>query len=464
MKKTHTVNPAPFQDNGALNSVARNANSPRAKAHVVKRCWVNPFESYLIRLRHAGKTLGLSKNQLKALEKPNNIVERNIKITRDNGKKQTLRAYRVQFNNARGPYKGGIRYHPGANLDEVKSLAAAMAIKCAVVNIPLGGGKGGVQLNPKEYSRAEIERVSRAFARAMSDYIGVDKDIPAPDVYTTAEIMGYMLDEYEKIKGRSEPGMITGKPLALGGSLGRDTATAQGGVYVLLNILASAGMKTRGLRVAVQGFGNAGFHAARLLHDKGFTIVGLSDSKGAIFRADGLDPLHVQKAKHEHDSITGLYCQGGVCDDKRMKRDGASVGENEDLLEADCDILIPAALDNQLTAENAPRVKAKVILELANGPTTPEADAIFEKRGIKVIPDVLANSGGVAVSYFEWIQNRQGYYWTEAEVFEKLQPLMTSASQAVWQGAEKHKLSLRDSAFLLGVERLAEALRARGVV
>ena len=191
----------------------------------------------------------------------------------------------------------------------MKSLAAAMAIKCAVVNIPLGGGKGGVQLNPKEYSRAEIERVSRAFARAMSDYIGVDKDIPAPDVYTTAEIMGYMLDEYEKIKGRSEPGMITGKPLALGGSLGRDTATAQGGVYVLLNILASAGMKTRGLRVAVQGFGNAGFHAARLLHDKGFTIVGLSDSKGAIFRADGLDPLHVQKAKHEHDSITGLYCQ-----------------------------------------------------------------------------------------------------------------------------------------------------------
>lgn len=425
---------------------------------------VNPFESYLTRLNHAGKTLGLSKTLIKALEKPNNIVERNIKIARDNGKRETLRAYRVQFNNARGPYKGGIRFHPGANLNEVKALSAAMAIKCAVVNIPLGGGKGGVQLNPKEYSRAEIERISRAFARAMADFIGVDKDIPAPDVYTTAEIMGYMLDEYEKIKGRSEPGMITGKPLALGGSLGRDTATAQGGVYVLLDMLKASGLKTKGLRVAVQGFGNAGFHAARILHSQGFTIVGLSDSRGAIFRKSGLDPLHVQKAKHEHDTITGLYCKGGVCDDKRMKKDGAKVGTNEDLLEIDCDILIPAALDNQLTKENAPRVKAKLIMELANGPTTPEADAIFEKRGIKVIPDVLANSGGVAVSYFEWIQNREGYYWTESEVFQKLKPLMESASQAVWRMAKEKDSSLRDSAFLLGVARIAEALRARGVV
>ncbi|MDO8561975.1 MAG: Glu/Leu/Phe/Val dehydrogenase, partial [bacterium] len=376
------------------------------------RVAVNPFESYLTRLRHSAKTLALSKTQLKALEKPNNIIERKIKITRDNGKKETLRAYRVQFNNSRGPYKGGIRFHPGANLDEVKALAAAMALKCAVVDIPYGGGKGGVQLNPKEYSRTEIERVARAFARTMSEFIGVNKDIPAPDVYTTPEIMGYMLDEYEKVKGRSEPGMITGKPLALGGSRGRDTATAQGAVYVLLDILKASGLRKKGLRVAVQGFGNAGFHAARLLHAMGFSIVGLSDSQSALFRADGLDPMHVQKAKHEHDTITGLYCQGGVCDDEQMKKDGASVGTNEDLLETDCDILIPAALDNQLTAQNAARVKAKFILEIANGPTTPEADSIFEKRGIKVIPDILANSGGVAVSYFEWIQNREGYYWT----------------------------------------------------
>lgn len=424
---------------------------------------VNPFESYLIRLRNAGKTLGLSKAQLKALETPDNIVERNIKIARDNGKKQTLHAYRVQFNNARGPYKGGIRFHPGANLDEVKALAAAMALKCAVVNIPFGGGKGGVQLNPKDYSRSEIERVSRAFARAMADFIGVDKDIPAPDVYTTAEIMGYMLDEYEKIKGRSEPGMITGKPLALGGSLGRDTATAQGAVYVLIDMLKASGLRTRGLRVAVQGFGNAGFHAARLLHAMGFTIVGLSDSRGAIFRDDGLDPLHVQKSKHENDTITGIYCKGGVCDDKRMRKDGAHVGTNEELLEVNCDILIPAALNNQLTKENAPRVKAKFVLEIANGPTTPEADAIFEKRGIKVIPDVLANSGGVAVSYFEWIQNREGYYWTEEEVFAKLKLLMDSASQAVWRMAKEKNSSLRDAAFLLGVARIAEALRARGI-
>lgn len=425
---------------------------------------VNPFESYLTRLQHAAKTLSISKAQVKALKKPNKIIERNIKITLDNGKKKTLRAYRVQFNNARGPYKGGIRFHPGANLDEVKALAAAMALKCAVVNIPMGGGKGGVQLNPKEYSRAEIERVSRAFARAMANFIGVDKDIPAPDVYTTPEIMGYMLDEYEKVKGHSEPGMITGKPLALGGSAGRDTATAQGAVYVLLDMLKASGLRTQGLRVAVQGFGNAGFHAARLLHAMGFTIVGLSDSQGAIFRADGLDPMHVQKAKHEHDTITGLYCKGGVCDDERMKKDGASVGTNENLLEADCDILIPAALDNQLTKENAPRVKAKFVLEIANGPTTPEADAIFEKLGIKVIPDVLANAGGVAVSYFEWIQNREGFYWTEEEVFEKLKPLMVAASQAVWHRAIEKDSSLRDAAFLLAVERLAESLRARGVV
>lgn len=424
----------------------------------------NPFESYLTRLRHAALALALSKAQLKALENPNKIIERDIKITLDNGKKKTLRAYRVQFNNARGPYKGGIRFHPGANLDEVKALAAAMALKCAVVNIPMGGGKGGVQLNPKEYNRAEIERVSRAFARAMANFIGVDKDIPAPDVYTTPEIMGYMLDEYEKVKGRSEPGMITGKPLALGGSQGRDTATAQGAVYVLLDMLKASGLRTEGLRVAVQGFGNAGFHAARLLHALGFSIVGLSDSQGAIFRADGLDPMHVQKAKHEHDTITGLYCKGGVCDDERMKKDGASVGTNEELLETDCDILIPAALDNQLTKENAPRVKAKFILEIANGPTTPEADAIFEKRGVKVIPDVLANAGGVAVSYFEWIQNREGFYWTEEEVFEKLKPLMVAASQAVWHTAKEKNSSLRDAALLLAVERLAESLRARGVV
>ncbi|MDO8481670.1 MAG: Glu/Leu/Phe/Val dehydrogenase [bacterium] len=425
---------------------------------------VNPFESYLTRIRHASKTLALSKAQLKSLETPDKIIERDIKITRDNGKKQTLRAYRVQFNNARGPYKGGIRFHPGANLDEVKALAAAMAIKCAVVNVPFGGGKGGVELNPKEYSRAEIESVSRAFARAMAGFLGVDKDIPAPDVYTTPEIMGYMLDEYEKIKGHSEPGMITGKPLALGGSLGRDTATAQGAVYVLLDMLKASGLRTKGLRVAVQGFGNAGFHAARILHTLGFIVVGLSDSRGAIFREDGLDPMHVQKAKHEHDTITGIYCKGWVCDDKKMKKDGARVGTNADLLEADCDILIPAALDNQLTKENAPRVKAKFILEIANGPTTPEADAIFERRGVKVIPDVLANSGGVAVSYFEWIQNRQGYYWTEDEVSEKLKPLMESASQAVWSMSKEKNSSLRDAAFLLGVERLAESLRARGVV
>jgi glutamate dehydrogenase/leucine dehydrogenase len=423
----------------------------------------NPFAFYIERLRQAADSLGLSDAERVILEKPDAIIEREISLIRDDGTREKLRAYRVQFNNARGPYKGGIRFHPAADLDEVKALAAAMAIKCAVVNVPLGGGKGGVQFNPKEYSRAEIERVSRGFVRALGHALGVDKDIPAPDVYTTPAIMGYMLDEYEKMRGASEPGMITGKPLALGGSLGRDTATAQGGVYVLEYMIDALGHDRSKLRVAVQGFGNAGFHAARLLHNLGYMIVGLSDSQGALMGSRGLDPMRVQKAKHEHDSITGLYCTGSVCDEEKMERDAVTIGANADLLETDCDILIPAALDNQLTAENAPRVKAKIILELANGPTSPEADAIFERSGIKVIPDVLANSGGVAVSYFEWVQNRQGYYWTEDEVRERLKPLMVNASEAIAKTSMEKKVSLRDAAFLLGVQRITDALRARGI-
>jgi len=422
----------------------------------------NPFAFYIERLRHAGGALGLSEIECGALEKPDTIIERDIPLTRDDGTRETLRAYRVQFNNLRGPYKGGIRFHPAADLDEVKALAAAMAIKCAVIGIPFGGGKGGVQFNPKEYSAAEIERVARGFVRAMGDTLGVDRDIPAPDLYTTSAIMGYMLDEYEKMNKHSEPGMITGKPIVLGGSLGRDRATAQGGVYVLEHMIDTLELDRSHLRVAVQGFGNAGFHAARILHALGYTIVGLSDSKGSLIGVQGLDPLRVQKAKQEYGTVAGLYCPDGVCDEVQMEKDGVSIGANEDLLAMDCDILIPAAFDNQITGENAPRINAKIILELANGPTTPEADAILKRRDIKVIPDVLGNAGGVAVSYFEWVQNKQGYYWTEEEVLSRLKPIMVAAFQSVWDtGMEKH-VTMRDAAFLLGVERLATALRARG--
>lgn len=408
--------------------------------------FVNPFESYLSRLAHAAEILNLSDAERKILERPDRILDKKIELVRDDGTKETFRAYRVQFNNARGPYKGGIRFHPAADLDEVKALAAAMAIKCAVVDIPMGGGKGGVQFDPKQYSDPEIERVSRAFVRAMEDNIGADKDIPAPDVYTNAKIMGIMLDEFQKMHGRNEPAMITGKPLELGGIVGRDTATARGGVYVLDHVINMLGLAQKGLRVAVQGFGNAGATAARLLHEAGYVIVGISDSGGAILSEHGLDPNVILEQKKAN----------GV-----LAYPNARTASNEELLETDCDILIPAALDNQLTAENAPRVKARIILELANGPTTPDADRIFAERGITVIPDILANAGGVTVSYFEWLQNRDGSTWSEEKVREKLKVIMTNASESLETKAKERKVSLRDAAFLLGVERIVEAERTR---
>ena len=425
----------------------------------------NPFLSYLTRLERAADTLKLSSRQHEELKKPNVIVEKKLDIVRENATRASLPAYRVQFSNARGPYKGGICFHPAADLDEVKALAAAMAVKCAVVDIPLGGGKGGVQFNPKEYTRGEIERVARAWAREFAPAIGVDKDIPAPDVYTNAEIMGYMLDEYEKTVERSEPGVITGKPLSIGGIVGRDTATAQGGAYVLDTIVKALELEPSKLRVAVQGFGNAGYHIARILHTSGYRIVGLSDSKGALMSTGsrGLDPEAAFRAKHEHDVITALYCPGSVCDEEKLERDQVKIGTNEDLLTMECDILIPAALDNQLTKENAGLVKASLILELANGPTTPEADAVFAERGIHLVPDVLANAGGVTVSYFEWLQNRAGARWSETDVSEKLKPIMVSAAQAVWNMARDKDVTMREAAFLVGIRRIAEALHARGI-
>lgn len=411
-----------------------------------------PFEFYIDRLEKAALALELSPAQLYALKTPNHVLEQDITIERDNGEKETLRAYRVQFNNARGPYKGGIRFHPDADVDEVTALAAAMALKCAVVGVPLGGGKGGVQCDPKKYSKTEIERISRAFVGSMAEHLGIDRDIPAPDVYTTPDIMGYMLDEYEKITGRSEPGMITGKPIILGGSLGRDIATAQGAVYALEEYLHSTDMTKTGLRVAIQGFGNAGYHAARILHSMGYTIVGLSDSKGALLSPLGLDPVALCSNRKKGESISAL-ANGDMF-----------ASTNHELLTVDCDILIPAALDNQITNQNAKDVKAKIILEIANGPTSPEADTILHERNVTVIPDVLANAGGVTVSYFEWVQNRQQYYWTEAEVLERLKPIMIEATRHVRAIALEKNITLREAAFLFGIKKIADALDARGVV
>ncbi|PIR92961.1 glutamate dehydrogenase [Candidatus Falkowbacteria bacterium CG10_big_fil_rev_8_21_14_0_10_43_10] len=409
-----------------------------------------PFNNYLTNLEKAAKILNLSEKETAALREPNKVIEKKISVALDSGEQKEFNAYRVQFNNARGPYKGGIRFHPAADISEVKALAALMAVKCATVNIPFGGGKGGVQCNPKELSAGELEKVARAWARAMADDIGVDKDIPAPDVYTTPEIMAYILDEYEKIKGRSEPGLITGKPIDLGGSLGRGTATAQGAVYVLEELIKMLGKEQGQLTVAIQGFGNAGYFAANILHNLGYKIVAVSDSKGGIYNATGLNPVEIMKIKEEQGSVTNAA--------------GAQIITNEEILTCDCDILIPAALDNQIREDNTAAVKAGIILEISNGPTTPAADKILREKGVVVVPDVLANAGGVTVSYFEWVQNRMGYYWTEEEVFAKLKPIMVKAFQDIWRFAEEKKIALRDAAFILAVERIVKAMRLRGRV
>lgn len=411
-----------------------------------------PFQNYQTNLKKAAKVLDLSEREIETLETADRILEKTITLKTAGGDKELV-AYRVQFNNARGPYKGGIRFHPEADLDEVKALAAAMAIKCAVVNIPLGGAKGGVQFNPKDFSEKEIEEISRAWARAMADGIGKDKDIPAPDVYTTPQIMGYMMDEFEKVTGRSEPGVITGKPISLGGSQGRGTSTAQGGVYVLEELLRVTESAKTGLRIAVQGFGNAGYHVARILHNAGHIIVAVSDSKGGIYSEKGFDPEQLEAAKKEHGSLAIAKTKLNL---------DAKIITNGELLVCDCDVLIPAALDRAINKDNAKDVKARFIVELANGPTTPEADDILHKKNIILIPDVLANAGGVTVSYFEWVQNGMNFYWTEKEVLEKLKPIMNSAFTDIWKLSKEHGTTLRDAAFIIGVKRIHEAMKARG--
>ncbi len=414
-----------------------------------------PFKDYTHRIQKIGKTLGFSEKEIKYLTTPQSIIKKTLTIP---GSKKKFPAYRVQFNNARGPYKGGIRFHQDANSDEVKTLAANMAIKTAVVGIPLGGGKGGVQFNPKEYSKKQIEQIARAWSRAMSPYIGVDKDIPAPDVYTTPEIMGYILDEYEKKIKKSEPGMITGKPIALGGSLGRDTATAQGGVFVLKSLLKALSKKAPGKKVVVQGFGNAGAHAADILSKEGFTIVGVSDSRGALYSKRGLKVEEIRHFKDEGKSMKDIYDIW----QKDSKKNEVELLSNEEILMSSCDILVLAALDNQLRGDNVDGVQAHIVLEIANGPVTPEADSILLNKKILVVPDILANAGGVVVSYFEWVQNRMQMYWTKEEVHQKLQGIMEKSFKDVWEHHKIANSTLRDASLSIALLRIVEAGRARG--
>lgn len=422
---------------------------------------MTPFEQIQHHMRGAAAALDLSEEVIKRFSEPYATHEHTLTIETEKGEER-FPAFRVQFNNARGPYKGGVRFHPDVNLAEVEALAAAMAVKCAVVGIPLGGAKGGVEVSPKEYSCQDIEKIARAYAESFSDVLGVDQDIPAPDVYTNPQIMGWMLDAYERKVGRSEPGMITGKPLSIGGSCGRGSSTARGGVLVLHEHLGLEGKKPEDTRVAVQGFGNAGAHVAKFLHNMGYTIVAVGDSQGTLYNPSGLDPIAVERAKLETRAVTGLYCEGSVCDIDALRSDGAEVLSAEAVLGVECDVLIPAALDNAIREDTVSEVKATTILELANNPITPEADRTLFERGVVVLPDVLANAGGVTVSYFEWVQNRQQFYWTEREVLDRLKDIMLAAYGDIRSRVKDQTKSYRNAAYELGISRIVEAMEAKG--
>ena len=416
----------------------------------------NPFQNYLRILKRSWEILWLKEEDLERLTRPNKIHNNKINVKMDNWEEKEFSAYRMQFNNSRWIYKWWIRFHPDANEDEVKALSALMAIKCAVVDIPMWWWKWWVQCNPKEMSAWEIERTARAWVQSMSDFIWKNKDCPAPDVYTNPQIMAWMLDEFEKIKWRTEPWVFTWKPLELWWSQWRGSATAQWWVYVLEEYVKANYLDKTKLRVAVQWFWNAGFFVAKILKELWYKIVAISDSKWASFCKKWevcdinwwISPIDAMKIKREHGSVT---------DSQNL-----DIISNEELLECDCDILIPAALDNQITKKNAHKIKAKIILELANWPTTTEADKILEEKWIVVIPDVLANAGWVTVSYFEWVQNNMGYYWTEKEVQKKLKPIMVDAFHDIYKLSKEKNISLRESWFAIAVERLLKAMDLRG--
>ena len=408
----------------------------------------NLFANCIRQLEIVSKARKLSQEELEMLRNPERILTFTIPIRMDNGSIKRFYGIRVQFNSSRGPTKGGIRYFPKVNLSEVKALAFWMMLKCAVIGIPYGGAKGGIKCNPKKLSDSELERLSRGYIRQVYKFIGPNTDIPAPDIYTTPQIMAWMMDEYELLVGKHAPGVITGKPIGLGGSQGRSFATAQGGCYIWRTVAKNKNFKPADTTVVVQGFGNAGYHAARILHEWGYKVIALSDSKGGIYNPNGLHPEAVKKVKSEKGSVT--------------KMPGVKKLTNNELLELKCDLLVPAALENQITKDNATNIKAKYILELANGPTTPEADVILFKRRIIVLPDILANAGGVTVSYLEWVQNLQGYYWTEEEVLKRLEPLMIEAYKAVKASSKEFKTDYRTGAQIYAIKKIIEAERLRG--
>ncbi|MFH2118460.1 MAG: Glu/Leu/Phe/Val dehydrogenase [Candidatus Paceibacterota bacterium] len=389
---------------------------------------------------------------IKRLSEPDKVLKTELAITMDDGSTQKFTAFRAQHNNARGPYKGGIRYHQQVSEAEVKALSTWMTWKCAVTGIPYGGSKGGIIVNPRELSISELERLSKAYARWLADKIGPWVDVPAPDVNTTGQIMAWMVNEYQQALGeknliQENPlATFTGKPLELGGSQGREEATGLGGMFILQKLAKALKLSPKTTTIAVQGFGNVGFWFAKHAASKGYRVVAVSDSKGGTYVKGGLDPVKALAYKKKHGSVTNF---------------GKPL-TNEELLELKVDILVPAALENVIDKENASKIKARAIIEMGNGPTTPEADEILAKNKVLLIPDVLANSGGVTVSYFEWVQNLQGYYWTHQEVTSKLQPLMEKAFDEMWAAKEKHQVDGRMATYVTAVQRVVDAMILRG--
>lgn len=423
---------------------------------------MNFFQNTLNLIESSSNIMNLSKEAKEILSHPQRIIEVSMPIKMDSGETKVFTGFRVQHCDVPGPFKGGIRYHPQVDMEEVKALATLMTFKCAVVGIPLGGGKGGIIVDPKTLSKGELERLTRSYTQKIAPFIGPEKDVPAPDVNTDGQIMAWVADEYSKHRGHNAIGVVTGKPLNVGGSLGRDTATAQGGYYVLEEIIKEKGINPKETTVVIQGFGNAGANAAQILDAHGFKVIAVSDSKGGMHCSNGIHVVNALKCKMEKGSIH--ECALGAVDYHISEGATCERITNEQLLELECDILVLSALENQVTEKNAGNVKAKMILELANGPINAEADKILNERGIMVIPDILANAGGVTVSYFEWVQNLANYYWTAEEVQQRLEIIMKQSWQRVYGASKHYKCSLRMGAFITAFDRLSGLMKARGII
>ena len=409
------------------------------------------------RLEKALKHVNISSDAIARLQHPKTSLSVSIPVRMDDGSLKVFSGYRVRYEDTRGAGKGGVRYHPNVTLDEVQSLAFWMTFKCALLDLPFGGAKGGITVNPKELSKAELERLSRGYVDGIADAIGIDTDILAPDVYTNATIMGWMMDQYSIIQRQLCRGVVTGKPLSLGGSKGRDAATAMGAFTIIQTMLPKFDLTPQNTTVAIQGFGNAGGNLASFLYEAGYKIVAVSDSKGGIYAPDGLDIPSVREHKNRSREMKAVYCEDTVC--SIVEHETIS---NQELLKLDVDVLVPAALENQIIQSNAKEIQAKYIFEVANGPVSSDADKILAERGIYVFPDILVNAGGVTVSYFEWVQNRSGWYWTLSEVNRRLQEKMQLEAERIWNIAKDMAIDVRTAAYVHALNRLGEALDAKG--